>query len=108
MILSNPITVQPPSITYEDGTVKTFNPITFNELDLTILDNSKRKVCAVRICRCPWPVLLWRGNDYISIGDYTQSQVENKLLEKFGDDPAGFLQSLFIRPPQDEIVNSLN
>jgi hypothetical protein len=107
MILNNSITIQPPPITKSDGTIKTFNPITFNELDLTIIDNSKRKVCAVRICRIPWPVLLWRGSDYDTIGDYTQSQVESKLLEKFGDNPVGFLENLFVKPPEDEISNTL-
>lgn len=101
MLLNNPVFVQPPSITNSDGTVKTFDPIVFDKLDITITDNIDRKICVARICGLPWPMLLWRGESYDQIGDYTQAQVEAKIMEKLGDDPKSVLESLFIRPTQD-------
>jgi hypothetical protein len=98
MNLSNPITITPPAIKKADGTIKTFNPITLNELDVTIIDNSKHKSVMVQIRPVPRPLVLWNGDAYDDVGDYTQTQVEAKILELLGTDPKSVLENLFLPP----------
>lgn len=99
MILSSPITITPPAITKADGTVKTFNSITLNELDITIIDNAKRKSVVAQIRPVPRPLVLWTKEAYDVAGDYTQAQVESRILELLGNDPKTVLENLFL-PPQ--------
>lgn len=98
MNLANPIAVTPPSITKDDGTIKTFEPITFTELDITIVDNPKRKIVSVRIFGLPSSLVLWSNEAYDSAGDYTQTQLEARINELLGDDPSSTLSNLFIPP----------
>lgn len=98
MILSNPITITPPAITKSDGTVKTFNPITLNELDITIIDNAKRKSVMAQIRPAPRPMVLWDKDAYDLAGDYTQAMVEARVLELLGNDPKTVLEGLFMPP----------
>ena len=58
MKLANPITFTPPSIPKKDGTVKTFNPITLNELDVTIIDNANQKRVVAQLRGIPFPLVL--------------------------------------------------
>jgi hypothetical protein len=96
MNLPSPITITPPSITKADGTVKTFSPITLNELDITIMDNAKRKSVMVQVRPCPRPLVLWTKEAYDAAGDYTQAQVESRVLELLGNDPKSALEDLFV------------
>lgn len=96
MNLSNPITIIPPAITKADGTVKTFNPITLNDLDVTTIDNSKRKSVVAQIRPVPRPLVLWEKEAYDLIGDYTQAQVEARITELLGNDPKSVLEDLYI------------
>lgn len=98
MILANPVTITPPAITKADGTVKTFNPITLTELDVTIIDNAKRKSVMAQVRPCPRPLSLWEGDAYTSAGDYTQAQVEARVNELLGNDPKSVLEGLFLPP----------
>ena len=98
MILNNPITITPPAITKTDGSVKTFNPVTLNELDLTIIDNAKRKSVMVQIRPVPRPLVLWEKEAYDAVGDYTQVQVESRVTELLGQDPKRVLEGLFLPP----------
>ena len=98
MILANPITITPPAITKADGTVKTFNPITLNELDITVIDNAKRKSVMAQIRPVPRPLVLWEKDAYDATGDYTQAQVEARVLELLGSDPKSVLEGLFLPP----------
>ena len=103
MNLTNPITIQPPSISKNDGSVKTFNPVIINELDYTIFDNVKRKICSVRIAPCPYHLVLWKGDDYTSIGDYTTAQVESRILELLGNNISEGLYKLFMPPTHSRV-----
>ena len=98
MNLPNPITITPPPITKRDGTIKTFNPITLTKLDLVIIDDNERKVVMVQIKPVPRPLALWEKEDYDLAGDYTQAQVEAKVLELLGTDPKSVLENLFLPP----------
>jgi hypothetical protein len=99
MNLSQPVTIQPPTITRSTGEVRVQKPITLTELDITIIDNAKRKSCVARVRPCPYPLTLWSGDAYDAAGDYTQAQVEAKVLELLGPDIKAGLETLFM-PPQ--------
>jgi hypothetical protein len=99
MNLPSPVTIQPPSFTRSTGEVRTFKPITLTELDVTLIDNAKRKRCEARIRPCPQPLVLWTGAAYDAAGDYTQAQAESRILELLGPDIKAGLEALFV-PPQ--------
>lgn len=98
MNLPAPITIQPPSITRSTGEVRTFSPVTLTELDVTLIDNSKRRRCVARIFPCPRPLVLWAGADYDAAGDYTQADAEARVLELLGPDIKAGLEALFAPP----------
>ncbi|NBU33479.1 hypothetical protein EBZ38_11445 [bacterium] len=95
MKLQNSITITLPSITKDDGTVKNFNPITVDKLNITIIDNCEMKVVSALIRPAPRPLILWNKEDYDKIGDYTQAQIESRITELLGDNPASVLEGLF-------------
>lgn len=96
MNLASPITITPPSFTRSNGEVRTFNPITLTELDITIIDNAKRKSVVAQIRPVPRPLVLWENEAYTTAGDYTQAQVEAKVTELLGNDPKSALEALFL------------
>lgn len=98
MNLSQPVTIQPPSFTRKGGEVFTPRPITFNELDVTLIDNRRRRYCAANVFPCPYPLVLWEGDSYDAAGDYTQSQAEARILAVLGSDLKAGLERLFVPP----------
>jgi hypothetical protein len=98
MNLPAPITIQPPTITRSTGEVRVQKPITLTELDITIIDNARRKRCEVRIRHCPKLLVLWDKAAYDAAGDYTQAQVEARILELLGPDIKAGLEQLFVPP----------
>lgn len=98
MNISTPVTIQPPTITRASGEVRAQRPITLTELDVTIIDNSKRKSCEARIRPCPYSLVLWTGAAYDDAGDYTQSQAESRILELLGSNIKAGLEALFVPP----------
>jgi hypothetical protein len=105
MNLNEPIIVNADPIRKRDGSLKTLPPITLNELKLLILDDVNKKTCSVRITPFPKPLLLWSGAEYDAAGDYTQAQLEARVLEVLGSDPASVLKTLV--PTNEMIVKSL-
>ena len=97
MQLVSPVTIQPPTITRSTGEVRVQKPITLTELDVTIIDNAKRKSCVAQVRPCPHPIILWEGDAYDIAGDYTQAQVEARVLELLGSDVKAGLEKLFVR-----------
>lgn len=98
MQLAAPVTITPPSITRANGEVRVQKPITVTELDVTVIDNAKRKTAHAQIRPCPHPLVLWQGDAYASVGDYTQAQVEARILELLGSDIKAGLEKLFVPP----------
>lgn len=68
--------------------------VTVSDLEIMIMDDCQRKVVLARLNYSFRPLILWAKNDYDAIGDYTQSQVEQRILELLGDNPQETLQSL--------------
>lgn len=98
MNLANPVTIQPPSITLQDGKVRTFQPITLSKLDVVLIDNSGDKHVIARVQPCPFPLVLWEDTAYDAAGDYTQAQAEARILELLGEDIKSGLEALFLPP----------
>ena len=98
MQLSAPITIQPPTITRSTGEVRVQKPITVSELDVTLIDNAKRKRCEARIRPCPYSLVLWGEAAYDAAGDYTQAAAESRILELLGSDVKAGLERLFVPP----------
>lgn len=99
MNLQTPVTIQPPSFTRASGEVRSFKPITLTELDVTLIDNARRKRCEARIFPCPRPLVLWDGLAYDKAGDYTQAHAEARIAELLGSDPKAVLEGLFPQRP---------
>ena len=85
MLLNTPVT-----LTIHDQQVE------MSDLDIITMDHESRKIVLARLGPMFMPLILWRGNDYDTAGDYTQAQVEAKILELLGDNPQNKLQSLVI------------
>lgn len=98
MNLPNPVTIQPPSFIRKDGAVRVQPPITLSSLDVTIIDSATRKSVVAIIRPCPQPLVLWTNEAYDAAGDYTQAQVEAKILELLGSDVKSSLEKLFVTP----------
>lgn len=98
MILQKPITIQPPPVTDpKTNKIVTPPPIILNELIFTFMDNPKRKIVHASIQQIPYPILLFSGDQYDMMGDYTQAQLDNIVKQKLGDDPQAIIQSLYPR-----------
>ena len=67
---------------------------TIDHLDLVITDDNVNKMVLCKILSCPVPLLLWNSSEYDIIGDYTQAQVEQKILDILGNNPSIVIQGL--------------
>jgi hypothetical protein len=95
MKLSQTITIQPPPYSDANGNIITPQPLVFDELKITIIDNLFNKTLHAQILGITSSVLLLSGKDYDDFGDWSRSQVLDILSTKMGNDPAAFLRSLF-------------
>ncbi len=90
-----PITINPPTITQRNGVVRSFSPIIVDELDFTIIDNPKKKFVYAQIFPIAKPLILWENGSYDLAGDYTQEQIESRILELLGSNPEDVIENLF-------------
>jgi hypothetical protein len=65
-------------------------------LDPVFIDDSLRKLVLARLHPALSPLMLWRGDEYTAIGDWTQAQAEARILERLGDDVQTGLQALVV------------
>jgi len=101
MKLQTPVTVQPPTIYRpargnEPAQERVQKPIVLTELDVTTVDSEKRKLTTARIHPFHKQLTLWEGAAYDAAGDYTQTDVEARVLELLGTDIKAGLEALFI------------
>jgi hypothetical protein len=95
MNLTEPITIQPPPFTDHNNKLINPKPISFTFLDVSYIDNPRSKTVFAQIQQIPGRILLISPQEYDSVGDYTQLQIENIFKEKLGNDIATKLRSLF-------------
>lgn len=99
MNLVSPLIITPGFIVTPWGRTVTVRPFTLTELDITFIDNAKRRTVHAQVARIPRPLILWQGDAYDAIGDWTQEQAEARVTELLGEDPAATLAALFQRQP---------
>ena len=74
---------------------KAMPPITISSIDYFVTyDNSARRAMAI-IKQVGRPIVLWQGDAYDAAGQFTDSEVEARLTEILGKDPAATISSLF-------------
>ena len=95
MKFNQKIHIQPPPYSDPQGQVIYPSEIVLEEIFPIINDNPKSKTIAVVIPPLPISIVLWSGNDYDLIGDWTQAQADARLLEILGDDPSKKIRSLY-------------
>jgi hypothetical protein len=95
MKLDNEITIYPPAMSDNNGKIFTPPPIVLSYLDVTYHDNPTNKLVYATVRNLPGNLTLLSGEDYIVFGNYSQEQIENKLRQALGDDPAKTLRNLF-------------
>ena len=95
MKLDAPVVVTPPPVKDKDGVTHDRPPMTLNWLDVTIIDNADRKICAAQIRPFLAPLVLWADEAYTAAGDYTQAQVEARIKELIAVNGAEVLTALF-------------
>lgn len=68
--------------------------LTLEWLDPVFIDDAAHLIALARLHPALKPLVLWRGDDYAAIGDWTQAQAEARIAELLGDDQAAGLQAL--------------
>lgn len=68
--------------------------LVLDHLDPVIIDDSGRKFILARLHPASSPLMLWRGADYDTAGDWTQAQAEARITELLGEDQQAALQAL--------------
>lgn len=95
MKFSQPIKIQPPPFSDNNGNVVNNKEIVLDSIDLVFIDNPKIKTISAQLSPLPLNMIVWSGSNYDLIGDWTKSQAETKIKELLGDDPAKYLRSLY-------------
>jgi hypothetical protein len=102
MKLPFPVTITPPPHSDSTGKVTQPEPLVFDTLNITYMDNPTSLSLTARIDRIPTPLTLYSGTEYTSAGDWTQQQAELRVLELLGSDPAIKLRSLFPKTMEED------
>ena len=102
MKLENPVTVQPPPYSDHAGNVITPDPIVKQDLQLSFHDDYERQNLSVSIEDFTLPITLYSGDAYDELGDWSKSQLENRLKSILGSNPAVVLRSLFPRTMEED------
>jgi hypothetical protein len=96
--LKEPITVIIPPITKSDGTIKHFAPVVLDSIDYIVNYDNSRKFAMAIIKDVNRPILLWEKEAYSAIGQFTDQDVDARVSEILGEDPAKTISDLFIGP----------
>lgn len=96
MKLNQNIVINPPPFSNNQGQI--INPPQINinsEIFPIFTDNTYTKSVFAQIQNIPVQIMLWSGSDYETVGDWTQAQAEERLLQVLGDDPSKTIRSLY-------------
>lgn len=91
----NKIIINPPPFSDNNGNIINKPPLMFTEIDPIIIDNPTTKSLVAQITGIPNIIPIWSNEDYESKGDWTRKEVEDKLREILGDNPAMTLRTFF-------------
>ena len=96
--LSSPVTINIPSIKKADGTTKKFSPVILDEIDFIVSYDNSRKSATAIIKGVNRHISLWNGDAYDKAGQFTDNDVNARISEILGSNPAKVIEGLF-RPP---------
>lgn len=65
--------------------------VTRDTFNLILTDDSRSRRVVAQLLPVSKPFVLWEGDAYDAVGDYTQAAAEARLLEVLGGDPASKL-----------------
>lgn len=97
-----PITINPPPYSDGSGNVTHPQPLELAKLNVSYIDTPEARTVIARIEHIPNVVTVYSGDEYDAVGDWTQSQVEQKLVEILGSNPAVTLRGLFPRTMEED------
>lgn len=89
MILNKPVIINNNA---KPGKNTTPDTITVSEVNVILIDNSKKKRVSAQLIPFLDTITLWENEQYDAIGEYTQAQAESRILEILGDDPGSVLK----------------
>lgn len=96
--LETPITLNPPPYTDSStNKVVTPEPVVLNELRVSYTDTPHEKTVVARIDNTPGYFVLFGGQQYDIMGDWTQAQAEAALRSQLGEDIQATLQGMYPR-----------
>jgi hypothetical protein len=98
--LKSPITINVPSIKKSDGTTKEFAPVVLNEIDFIVSYDNSRKFASAIIKGVNRNITLWSGDAYDKAGQFTDKDVDARVSEILGKDPAKSIEARFQPAPK--------
>ena len=96
--LTTPITAIIPSIKKSDGTIKEFPPVVLNNIDYIVSYDNTRKVATAIIKQVNRPIVLWEKEAYDAIGQFTDQDVDARVSQILGSNPAKAISDLCLPP----------
>jgi hypothetical protein len=76
----------------------TLQSATIDTSKYVLSDDAAKKRVSVTFDGLYVPVVIWEGDAYTNAGDYTQAQVDARIVEVLGVDPAATISSLLRQP----------
>lgn len=70
--------------------------LVLDNLAPVFIDDPAHKIVFARLHPALRPLPLWRNDDYVVVGDWTQEQAEARILEQLGGDVQIGLQALVV------------
>jgi hypothetical protein len=77
----------------------------FTSLPITLIDSDAAKRIQVLFPPLKVPMTLWSGEEYVSLGAYTQSQVSSRIFSLLGEDWKAGLSNLATPQQQGQTGN---
>jgi hypothetical protein len=93
--LKSPITINVPAIKKANGTTKEFAPVVLSEIDFIVSYDNSRKFASAIIKGVNRNITLWSGDAYDKAGQFTDKDVDARVSEILGKDPAKSIEALF-------------
>lgn len=84
----------PITVSFSNINGKARKPLTFTSIDYSVGYDNRKKVAYIKIDGFPLPVVLWSGEDYDKAGQFTDTDVDSRVMSLIGKDPEKFLNSL--------------
>lgn len=95
MNLPQPVQITMSAYVDHNGKSIPSRTFTISQVFPLIIDDHMGKTCRVMLRPGIKPMIVWQGEDYDNAGDYTQQQLEDRILEILGDDAQEKIQALY-------------